>query len=143
MARESREVSNMDWRECIKERIIKEIKEDQNLIKSTIKIAEAKIESANILPEAYHISKICLFYDALRGFLEAISLKKGYKVYNHECYTSFIKEILNLSREADIFDRLRKIRNGINYYGQSVTDEEAKETIKNLLYLIKRFKELT
>lgn len=29
---------------------------------------------------------------------------------------AFLKEILDRSEEGDIFDELRKIRNGINYY---------------------------
>lgn len=80
-------------------------------------------------------------YDALREYLESISLEKGYKIYNHECYSSFLKEILKMSREGDLFDELRKIRNGINYYGKNVTLEEAKMIIENLKELIKKFKD--
>ena len=94
------------------------------------------------MPEGHNIGKICLFYDGLRGLLETIALKKGYKVYNHECYTSFIREVLSMSREASIFDNLRRVRNGINYYGQNVTKEESEQVIKELLELIKKFKEL-
>ena len=42
--------------------------------------------------------------------------------------------------QADIFDNLRKVRNGINYYGQNVSSEEAKTLIVDLLDLIKKFK---
>jgi hypothetical protein len=83
-----------------------------------------------------------LIFDALRGILEALSLKRGFKIYNHECYTAFISEILNMSREADIFDNLRKVRNGINYYGKNVSQEEAKSVIGDLIKLIKHFKTL-
>ena len=34
------------------------------------------------------------------------------------------------------FDRLRKIRNKINYYGQLVSVEEAKENIKEIKEII-------
>jgi hypothetical protein len=132
----------MDWKECLGERIAKEVKEDLNLIKSTLEISESKINSAKTLGDSHHISKICLFYDALRGILEALSLKRGFKIYNHECYTAFISEILNMSREADIFDNLRKVRNGINYYGKNVSQEEAKSVIGDLIKLIKHFKTL-
>jgi len=132
----------MDWKECLKKEIVKEVKEDKNLIFSTLDIVKEKIKSAEVLPEQHRIAKICLFYDGLRGLLEAISLKRGYKVYNHECYSSFIREVLNMSREAFIFDNLRKVRNGINYYGQNVTQEESEQIIKDLLELIKKFKGL-
>ena len=40
----------MDWQECKKDGIIKEVKEDVNLIKSTIEVVNIKIESAKALP---------------------------------------------------------------------------------------------
>src|SRR3989338_10374351 len=113
----------MDWNECIKKRIAKNIKEDKNLVKSARGIAAVKIESSNALPEHLHIGKITLLYDALREYLECVALEKGFKIYNHECYTAFLKEILEMSREGDIFDELRKIRNGINYYGRKLDGE--------------------
>lgn len=87
-----------------------------------------------------YIGKITLLYDALREYLECVALEKGYKIYNHECYYAFISEILELSREALIFDRLRKIRNGINYYGEMVEENDSKEVIKDLKKLIEIFK---
>jgi len=129
----------MDWRECIKDKMVKDVKKDTGLINSVKETAKLKIRSAEILPDELYLVKIILFYDALREYLECLSLERGYKIYNHECYTAFLKEILNLSREADIFDRLRKTRNGINYYGLKVSREEAKEIIKDLRTLINKF----
>jgi len=130
----------MDWKECIRARIVKSVKEDKNLIISTREIAGIKIRSAEALPEEFYIGKIVLLYDALREILESISLERGYKLYNHECYSAFLKEILGFSYEADLFDRLRRVRNGINYYGKKVDKEEAKQIINELNLLIKKFK---
>ena len=130
----------MDWKECLKNKTAKEVKIDKNLIISTRKIASSKIESADSLKEHLFIGKISLLYDALREYLECISIENGYKIYNHECYTAFLKEILKMSREADSFDKLRKIRNGINYYGRLVNKEEANQIISDLKTLIKKFK---
>ena len=130
----------MDWQECLKSRTAKEVKLDYNKIKSAREVAKVKIESADALPEHLYIGKITLLYDALREYLECIALEKGYKVYNHECYTAFLKEILGLSREGDIFDWLRKIRNGINYYGKMPKPEEAKKILAKLKHLIDKFK---
>ena len=122
----------MDWNECVKKRIVKGVRKDDNLIKSSREIAAIKIESADALPDHLYIGKIVLLYDALREYLESTAIENGYKIYNHECYTSFIKEILGLSREGDIFDELRKIRNGINYYGKAISKDESEEIIQNL-----------
>lgn len=130
----------MDWKACCKKRIVKKVSEDKNKSNSFKKIIEIKIKSANFLPEDLYHSKITLLYDALRILLEITALNKGYKIYNHECYTAFLKEILKMSREGDQFDSLRKIRNGINYYGKEVSLIESKEIIKKLKELIKKFK---
>lgn len=132
----------MDWRECIKQRIVKSVKKDENLITSTREIAEIKIESAGILPDAYYIAKISLLYDALREYLESVAIENGYKIYNHECYSAFLKEILDMPNEADLFDKLRRIRNGINYYGRKVSEGEAAQIVSDLNSLIKRVKEI-
>lgn len=129
----------MDWKECIQKRIAKDVKQDKNLIQSLITIAEAKIRSADVLPAEHHIGKITLLYDALREILESIALENGFKIYNHECYSAFLKEILKLSTEADKFDKLRKTRNAINYYGKQVEKEEAKTIIQELKETIKKF----
>ncbi len=129
----------MDWKECINRRIIKEVGKDNNLIKSTRQIASIKVKSADFLSNDLYYGKISLLYDALREYLECIALEKGYKIYNHECYSAFLKEIINLSNEADKFDNLRKIRNGINYYGQEFSQVEANKIIKDLKELINKF----
>ena len=130
----------MDWKECLKSKIAKEVKMDKNLIVSIRKTASSKIESADLLPKHLFIGKITLLYDALREHLECISIENGYKIYNHECYSAFLKEVLNMSREGDIFDKLRKIRNGINYYGKEISEEEAEQVISDLKMLVKKFK---
>lgn len=127
----------MDFNECLKKRIVKEIKPDFELIKSLKKISENKISSAEKLEltEVTAGSKISLLYDSLRELLEALAILKGYKVYNHEGYTCFLKEILNESTKADEFDELRKIRNGIKYYAKDISIQESREVltrIKNL-----------
>ncbi len=130
----------MDWKECIKERIVKESKEDKNLIISTREIAEIKIKSADYLSDEFYIGKITLLYDALRGYLEVLALENGYKIYNHECYSAFLKEIMKLPEEAVMFDKLRKIRNNLNYYGRRISHEEAQSIIRDLSLLIDKFK---
>ena len=130
----------MDWKECIKKRIAKDVKKDINMIGSAREIADVKIKSADALPNSLYYGKITLLYDALREYLECIALENGYKIYNHECYTAFLREIMHLLREADIFDKLRKIMNGINYYGKKISENEAAEIVNDLRVLIQRFK---
>mgnify|MGYP001613107702 CR=1 FL=1 len=72
--------------------------------------------------------------------LEAIAISKGYKIYNHECYTSFLKEVMNESIIGDQFDRFRRIRNDINYYGKDVSASEARAILNEMETFIKILK---
>lgn len=65
---------------------------------------------------------------------------KGYKIYSHEAFTPFIEDILKDKILSIKFDRLRKIRNGLNYYGKSIELKEAEEIIKDLKKLIAQIK---
>lgn len=129
----------MDWRECIEKDIVKETSTNTHKIRSLKEIASLKRKSANTLPQEHHISIITLLYDSLRETLEATALEKGYKIYNHECYRAFLQEILNEGHSAQQFDMIRKVRNGINYYGRKVRPEEAQEIITTIQQLIQKF----
>lgn len=129
----------MNWDECLKKRIAKRIGKDSELIKSLIKTSRNKMESEeklNLTPVT-SVSKISLAYDSLREILEALSIKEGYKIYNHECYTYFLKEILKQDLNGEEFDELRKIRNSINYYGKDLSIREAEDILKRIKKLRK------
>ena len=112
-----------------------------HIFKSLISSVNKKIQAQKSIPENLPEPKITLQYDALRTLLEALALSKGYKIYNHECYTAFLKEILDESTLGDTFDKFRKLRNAINYYGKSISSEESKEIIKEMNDFINRIKE--
>lgn len=129
----------MDFNECLKKNIAKEVKGDTELIASLMKTSKNKMDSESKL-ELNGVtagSKISLLYDSLRELLEALAIKNGYKIYNHECYTCFLKEMLNESIKGDEFDELRKIRNGINYYAKDISVEEAEDVLKRIKELRK------
>src|SRR3989339_280168 len=103
----------MDLIDCKKKQLVKEITPDNNLINSLVKSSDNKLVVQGLLElnDITAASKICLLYDALRELLEALAIKKGYKIYNHECFTYFLKEVMSESSLADSYDELRKLRN--------------------------------
>ena len=129
----------MDFDECLKNRIAKEVKADKELIASLIKASKNKLDSEEKLElsEITLSSKISLLYDSLRELLETLAIKKGYKIYNHECYTYFLKEIMNESIKGDEFDELRRIRNAVNYYAKDVNIGEGKMVLERMKVLRK------
>ncbi len=124
----------VSWNLCIKQREVKEITPDEEMVQSLIKTSANKTFSADALElrEETAAAKISLSYDSVRELLEAVSLNKGFKIYNHVCYTAFVKEVLKKEELAEEFDELRLIRNDINYYGKDVSVSESKQIIHRL-----------
>lgn len=133
----------MSFKDYINEGVVRKTTFDKNLFESIIKTNEQDLKYLNSI-EINNLSARKTFtnyYDVLRSYLEALGLKNNYKIYSHEAFTFFLKE-LNQELIAIKFDRLRKIRNKINYYGEDITVEEVKENIKITKELIKIIKEL-
>ncbi|MFT7616303.1 MAG: hypothetical protein ACI8Y7_001134 [Candidatus Woesearchaeota archaeon] len=127
-------MERITWSGCLRRNLAKSVSPDTDLIQSLLVSSHNKIRSSQKLPfEDFALSsKIILAYDALREYLEAYSLSCSYKIYNHECYAAFLLETHDLPTIADSFDRLRKIRNRINYYGEEVSLEQTKMLVKDI-----------
>jgi len=63
--------------------------------------------------------------------MEAICISKGYKVLSHICIGELLKSLFK-EFEYEEFDRLRWIRNSINYYGTKVEFKQGKEIISKI-----------
>ena len=121
----------MDLNDCFRKGLIKKTRINEDLIKSLIEMSEIKmktVKSANV--DEVNISVyVSLAYDSLRELLEALCVSKGYKVLSHICIGELLKDILD-EFDYDDFDRLRYIRNSINYYGEKVDFDQGNEIIK-------------
>lgn len=76
-------------------------------------------------------------YEGLREYCEAIGYSKGYKFLDHESIGYFLRDILKEQSIYSKFDRYRKLRNGINYYGEDINIETVKEALAEIPKLIK------
>jgi len=96
---------------------------------SLFKSSSQAIETAKVIPLSVNTSKTVLreLYEGLREYCEAIGYLKGYKFLDHESMTYFILDILKEQSASNKFDRYRKLRNGINYYGEDIDLETVKE----------------
>lgn len=130
----------MDWQECNDNDFVKEVVSDKSLVKSLLESSDRKIKSNEmlVLNEITSSTKVGIVYDALREVLEAVAIEKGFKIYNHDCYCAFLDEVCKDKRMADEFDRFRRIRNQINYYGKNILLEEARDLINSMVVLRKQ-----
>jgi len=132
----------MDLDECFKKGLIKKTMIDKELIKSLIemsRIKETAVKTANI-DEITISAYVSLAYDSLREILEALCILKGHKVLAHICIGEFLKDVLENFDYAE-FDRLRWIRNSINYYGEKIEFEQGKEIVAKIFSMKKKILE--
>jgi len=136
----------MKFEDFIKKSNVRRATPDRNLVRSLINFAKRDIEFLKNLKIEENSSRTIMvgFYDSLRSLLEAISSLDGYKVYSHEAFVYFLRD-RNEDILAEKFDRYRKIRNSIRYYGKDISIEDTKvivEEIKRMIdYLIGKYLE--
>jgi len=129
----------MDLDDCFRKGLIKKTMINRELITSLMEMADIKEKTVRTaeLNEMNISAYVSLAYDSLREVLEAICVSKGFKVLSHICMGEFLRKNI---KEFDYhgFDRLRYIRNGINYYGTKIEFEQGKKLIQKIFDMKKR-----
>lgn len=112
-----------------------------SLFKSSIQA----IETARIIQLNQNTLKSILreLYEGLREYCEAIGYLKGYKFLDHESIGYFLRDVLKEQSVSIKFDRYRRLRNGINYYGEDIDIETVKEAIVEIPELIKELEKFS
>jgi len=132
----------MDLSECFGKNLIKRTKVDVGLIKSLSEISRVKegiISSAEI-DEITIPAYVSWAYDSLREILEAICISRGFKVVSHLCSGELLRTLLD-DFDFTEFDRMRYVRNGINYYGTKVQLNQGREMIRKMFAMKKSLSE--
>ena len=126
------------FEESLREGYVKQVTANSIRAKSLIKSSQEAINTAKEIPleEGKLKSVFRELYEGLREFCEALGYLKGFKFQSHEAITHFLSEILKEERISKKFDRYRQIRNGINYYGNSISKETLAEALAEIPKLI-------
>lgn len=80
-----------------------------------------------------------LYYDCMRQIVESRAISLGIKIVHHEDCTSFLKQE-GFVNESHLFDRCRKLRNRIQYYGKALHIDLANQAIEDMKHLLKRLR---
>lgn len=120
---------------------VKKVSKDISLAKSLVITANTDLKFLQSLEINENSARKIMtnYYDILRSILEAISVLNGYKIYSHEAFTYFLKE-KDEDLIAEKFDRFRKIRNRLQYYGKNISVEEVKENVNEIIKLVEELK---
>tara|TARA_Y100000310_G_scaffold338021_1_gene426576 strand:+ start:2785 stop:3195 length:411 start_codon:yes stop_codon:yes gene_type:complete len=133
-----------EWEESIKEG--KVIKITPNLERSS-SLKQSSLKLLNIINKINLDNEngfffITNYYDIILEVMHSLMFKKGYNVLDHLSIGYYIKDILKNQEIFELFNKYRKIRNNIIYYGKSIDTETSKQAIKDLQELYEFVKEL-
>lgn len=130
----------MKFEDFVRQGMVKRKKVDRNLIKSIVETSESDLVflERNKIDVVSARKMVAGYYDVLRELLEAFAALKGYRIYSHEAFVYFLGEN-GENAVSEKFDRFRLIRNRINYYGKSVSCDEAEEYCLEIKKMIDYF----
>lgn len=128
----------MKWDDFVRQRKVKKTIVDREKAKSLVLMSKEVISLFDSIKitESTASSVASNYYEALREVVEAVTLLHGWNVYSHEAFTAFLNEIVSEELISRKFDRFRKIRNRINYYGKKVSPKECEELKRDAHFLI-------
>ncbi|MBU1203833.1 MAG: hypothetical protein KKG60_02065 [Nanoarchaeota archaeon] len=123
----------MDLNDCFKKKLIIKVKVDKNKVISLLEVSKIKENAVKDvkLNEENITAYVSFAYDSLRETLEALCVSLGYKVISHLCVGELLKGVIE-EFDYNLFDRVRYIRNGINYYGSKIEFEQGRDLIKKI-----------
>ena len=104
-------------------------KVDVEEIRSILKIAEDDLKAAKDIIEKQRWNPAYkLHYDVLHELVSAYLLFDKIKSLNHQCLFAYLcKNHPELELSWEFFEKVRTKRNGINYYGEPVIQQDWKE----------------
>ena len=130
------------WNECIENNSAIRISSDNARANSLIETAEERIKLIKDITENNCNFVFEDYYTSLLELLQALIIKKGYKVLNHLCLGYYLRDVIKKEDMFRIFDDVRYKRNSLTYYGKRMDFETCKKTIEKCKKFIKEIKEL-
>jgi len=120
------------------ERILKKVSPNLLRAQGILKASRETIAAAKELRLIQQNTRSIVreLYEGLRQLCETIGWEQGYQFKTHDVIRTFLEDILHEPNIGNKFDTYRKIRNGINYYGDEVSLEIARQALSEIPLLI-------
>ncbi len=135
----------MMFQRSVDDGYVRKVYPDKLKAMSLVRASEEAIKTARKITKSEESYKSIVreLYEGLRQYCEAIGFLHGYKFMSHETITYFLDEILGEKIISAKFDRYRKIRNRINYYGDDVPLEIINGALKEIPEIIESLSKYT
>ena len=120
---------------------VKKQKPDANLSKATLKESIERLKfSKKLVNKAKAKYVLENAYESMREASDSLLYIDGFKSFSHEASIVYLFKKGFSENEIMEFDRFRKIRNGIKYYGEDCEESDAQLAIKLAEQIVKKIK---
>ena len=127
----------------IKKGDVKKQRPDKNLATATFEGSKERLALSQSLQQTAKPKYVLEnAYESMREAADSILYREGFKSFSHEA--SIVYLLKKGFSESDIseFDRFRRIRNGIKYYGTDCDESDAKAAIALAEKIINKIREM-
>lgn len=122
---------------------VKKQSPDKNLAKATLDDSEERLALAKSLQKLTKPKYVLEnAYEAMREAADSVLYNEGFKSFSHEASIVYLLKKGFTESEIAEFDRFRKIRNGIKYYGNDCDEQDAEAAIELAEKIVNRIKEI-
>ena len=128
----------------IEKQEVKKQNPDNNLSQATFKASIERLHHAQKLAKEKDNPKYVLenAYEAMREASDSILYAEGDKSYSQEASIVYLENKEFNQQELTEFNRFRKIRNNIKYYGQTCDEIDAQLCLKLAQHIINKIEKI-
>jgi uncharacterized protein (UPF0332 family) len=110
---------------------VKKQSPDKNLSSAALKESIERLQLSKDLLNKFKAKYVLEnAYEAMREAADSVLYGEGFKSFSHEASISYLTRKGFSEQDISEFDRFRKIRNDIKYYGKDCDESDAKSAIK-------------
>lgn len=134
----------MDWKECIRQGVVKRTSPDDERALHLISIAVLRFEFWNReIDPKFSALKVEAYYEVIKELMFAMLYRKGFDCSNHVCLISYLAEhTADFDYETNKIDELRRIRHDIDYRGINVSSDYLKQNELEFKWIIQKLKDI-
>ena len=133
-----------DWDKCLEHDMVKERSENPAQARNLLKMARIRLEDNKRREKTEdNISLIVeSYWEVIKQMITSLLKLGGYKCYSQECLISYLKEKQEFSQsEISLLNRLRKLRNDIDYEGEFLDKDYLNRNEENIEDIIEELED--
>jgi len=136
----------MDWDECLQNYDVKEIQKNKETANAFLKLCISRLEITKSMDRQKHAALLTeSYYEVIKELIIGLMSIHGYKSYTHVCFISFLSKFYESdfsNNDIEIIDKLRRIRNELDYLGVFKGGEFIERNEKRIISIIGKLKKI-